>query len=88
MFGPGGPGSVGMINTWASRLKPAGIKLLVTNETQEIDLPSIGKAAIDVVGSSHYTESDREPAQQEALGRSHAHVRARSRARHGIGLGL
>jgi branched-chain amino acid transport system substrate-binding protein len=45
-----------MVNTWAARLKPAGIDLLTTNETQEIDLPKIGKAAIDVIGSSHYTE--------------------------------
>jgi branched-chain amino acid transport system substrate-binding protein len=57
MFGPGGPSSVGMINTWASRLKPAGIQLLLTNETQEIDLPKIGPSAIGVVGSSHYTET-------------------------------
>ncbi len=57
MFGPGGPSSVGMINTWASRLKPAGIQLLVTNETQEIDLPKIGPASIGVIGSSHYTET-------------------------------
>jgi len=56
LFGPGGPPSVAMVNTWASRLKPAGIQLIVTNETQEIDLPKIGKAAIDVVGSSNYTE--------------------------------
>jgi branched-chain amino acid transport system substrate-binding protein len=57
LFGPGGPSSVGMINTWASRLKPAGIQLLTTNETQEIDLPKIGKASLDAVGSSHYTET-------------------------------
>ena len=57
LFGPGGPASVGMINTWASRLKPAGIQLLTTNETQEIDLPKIGKASIDAIGSSHYTET-------------------------------
>lgn len=57
MFGPGGPASVSMINTWAARLKPAGIKLLTTNETQEIDLPRIGKSAIDAIGSSHYTET-------------------------------
>ena len=56
MFGPGGAASVGMINTWAARLKPAGIDLLVTNETQEIDLPKIGQSAIGVIGSSHYTE--------------------------------
>ena len=57
LFGPGGPASVGMINTWAARLKPAGIQLITTNETQEIDLPKIGKAAIDAIGSSHYTET-------------------------------
>jgi len=57
MFGPGGPSSVGLINTWAGRLKPAGIKLLATNELQEIDLPKIGAAAIDVISAAHYTES-------------------------------
>jgi branched-chain amino acid transport system substrate-binding protein len=57
LFGPGGPASVSMINTWASRLKPAGIQLTTTNETQEIDLPRIGKAALDAIGSSHYTET-------------------------------
>jgi len=61
LFGPGGPSSVGMINTWAARLKPAGIQLLTTNETQEIDLPKIGKAAIDAIGSSHYTEVSDSP---------------------------
>jgi len=59
--GSGGPSSVGMINTWAARLKPAGIQLLTTNETQEIDLPKIGKAAIDAIGSSHYTEVSDSP---------------------------
>jgi branched-chain amino acid transport system substrate-binding protein len=56
-FGPGGPPTVGMINTWAARLKPAGIRLLCTAETQEIDLPKIGSAALDVVSSYHYTET-------------------------------
>lgn len=57
MFGPGGPSSVGMINTWAARLKPAGIKLLATNELQEIDLPKIGPAALGVISGAHYTET-------------------------------
>lgn len=57
IFGPGGPPTVGMINTWASRLKPAGIRLLCTAETQEIDLPKIGPAALGVVSSFHYTET-------------------------------
>jgi branched-chain amino acid transport system substrate-binding protein len=61
LFGPGGPASVGMINTWASRLKPAKIQLLVTTETQEIDLPKIGPAALDVIGSSHYPETSENP---------------------------
>ena len=61
MFGPGGAASVGMINTWAARLKPAGIQLLVTNETQEIDLPKIGPAAIGCIGSSHYPEVSDNP---------------------------
>jgi branched-chain amino acid transport system substrate-binding protein len=57
IFGPGGPPTVGMINTWASRLKPAGIKLLCTAETQQIDLPKIGPAALGVVSAFHYTET-------------------------------
>jgi len=57
IFGPGGPPTVGMINTWASRLKPEGIGLLCTAETQEIDLPKIGPAALGVVSSFHYTET-------------------------------
>jgi branched-chain amino acid transport system substrate-binding protein len=61
MFGPGGPNSIGMISTWASRLKPAGIQLLATNETQEIDLAKFGKAAIDMIGSGQYTESNDSP---------------------------
>ncbi len=61
MFGPGGPGSVGMINTWASRLKPAGIKLLASNEIQEIDLGKTGPAALGIVSSGNYTESNETP---------------------------
>ena len=61
LFGPGGPSSVGMINTWASRLKPAKIQLLTTTETQEIDLPKIGPAALDAIGSSHYPEASDNP---------------------------
>jgi branched-chain amino acid transport system substrate-binding protein len=57
VFGPGGPPTVGMVNTWAARLKPAGIKLLCTSETQQIDLPQIGKGALGVVSSFHYTET-------------------------------
>lgn len=57
IFGPGGPPTVGMVNTWASRLKPIGIKLLCTAETQQIDLPKIGPAALGVTSSFHYTET-------------------------------
>jgi branched-chain amino acid transport system substrate-binding protein len=57
IFGPGGPPTVGMIKTWSSRLKPAGIKLLGTSETQEIDLPKVGPDALGVVTAFHYTET-------------------------------
>ncbi|MBI3372743.1 MAG: ABC transporter substrate-binding protein [Betaproteobacteria bacterium] len=57
VFGPGGPPTVGLINTWASRLKPAGIKFLGTAETQQIDLPKIGRSALGLVTSFHYTET-------------------------------
>jgi branched-chain amino acid transport system substrate-binding protein len=68
LFGPGGPASVGMVNMWAQRLKPAGIQLLTTNETQEIDLPKIGPAALDSVGSSHYTETIDTPLNKKMRG--------------------
>jgi branched-chain amino acid transport system substrate-binding protein len=61
IFGPGGPPTVGMINTWAARLKPQGIKLLCTAETQQIDLPKIGPAALGVVSAFHYTETVENP---------------------------
>jgi len=61
LFGPGGPSSVGMIGTWASRLKPADIQLITTTETQEIDLVKIGPAALDAIGSSHYPETSDNP---------------------------
>jgi branched-chain amino acid transport system substrate-binding protein len=57
IFGPSGTNSVGMVNTWAARLKPAGIGLLATNEVQELDLPKIGLAALGVVSASYYTET-------------------------------
>jgi branched-chain amino acid transport system substrate-binding protein len=68
LFGPGGPASVGMVNMWAQRLKPAGIQLLTTNETQEIDLSKIGKAALDSIGSSHYTETIDTPLNKKMRG--------------------
>jgi branched-chain amino acid transport system substrate-binding protein len=61
MFGPGGPSSVNMINTWAARLKPQNIQLMVTTETQEIDLAKIGAAALGAIGSSHYPEGGDNP---------------------------
>ncbi|MFT8245088.1 ABC transporter substrate-binding protein [Roseomonas sp. BN140053] len=57
IFAPGGPPAVGMIRTWAARLKPAGIRLLCTAETQEIDLPLVGPDALGVVSAFHYTET-------------------------------
>ena len=57
IFGPGGPPSVSMINTWAARLKPLGIRLLCTAETQQIDLPKIGPSALGIVSAFHYTET-------------------------------
>ncbi|MCC6949407.1 MAG: ABC transporter substrate-binding protein [Bradyrhizobiaceae bacterium] len=58
MFGPGGPSSQGIIATWASRLRPAGIKLLATNEIQEIDLVGVGKNGIGAISTGHYTETN------------------------------
>jgi branched-chain amino acid transport system substrate-binding protein len=60
LFMPAGPPSITSIDTWAKRgLKAAGIDLLCTGETQEIYLPAIGDAALDVISAGHYgTEVD------------------------------
>jgi branched-chain amino acid transport system substrate-binding protein len=46
-----------MIGTWAARLRPAGIKLLATNEIQEIDLVNVGKTGVGAISTGHYTET-------------------------------
>lgn len=59
---PGGQPAIGMIKTWEARgLKDAGIKLLATGNTQQIDLPMIGDAAVGVVSSFSYTTSNESP---------------------------
>jgi branched-chain amino acid transport system substrate-binding protein len=55
---PTGPGSIGMVKAWAEALKPAGIKLLATNEITELYLPDYGPAAIGIVSAAHYTENN------------------------------
>jgi branched-chain amino acid transport system substrate-binding protein len=55
---PTGPGSIGMVKAWAEALKPAGIKLLATNEITELYLPDYGPAAVGIVSAAHYTENN------------------------------
>ena len=54
IFGPGGPGGIAMVNTWASRLLPASIKLLCAGCVDQLTLPGFGKSAIGVVGANYY----------------------------------
>ena len=56
--GPTGPGSIGMVRGWAELLKPAGIKLLATNEITELYLPDYGPGAVGIVSAAHYTENN------------------------------
>lgn len=56
IFAPGGAVAPGMIRTWAERgLRDAGIKLLLTGETEDIHLPLIGDSAVGAVSSMMYT---------------------------------
>jgi branched-chain amino acid transport system substrate-binding protein len=55
---PTGPGSIGMVKAWAELLKPAGVKLLATNEITELYLPDYGPAAVGVISAVHYTETN------------------------------
>jgi branched-chain amino acid transport system substrate-binding protein len=57
--GPTGPGSIGMVRAWAETLKPAGIKLMATNEITELYLPDYGPAAVGIVSAAHYTENNK-----------------------------
>lgn len=62
IFMPAGPPSIATVNAWAKRgLKKAGIKLLATGEMQQLYLPAVGDAAIGVVSSLHYTETNQLP---------------------------
>lgn len=56
MFMPSGPPSIGFLKAWtALGLREAGITLLGTGETDELDLPAIGDAALDVVSTYYYS---------------------------------
>jgi branched-chain amino acid transport system substrate-binding protein len=56
VFMPVGPPSVAFVKTFASYgLANAGVKLLGTGETDELDLPAIGEQAMGMVTSYHYS---------------------------------
>jgi len=57
IFGTGGANTKIMVGTWASRLKPAGIRFIGPLQLQQTDLASIGDGAIGVVQTTHYPES-------------------------------
>jgi branched-chain amino acid transport system substrate-binding protein len=56
VFMPAGPSSIGFVKTFASLgLGAAGIKLIGTGETDELDLPAIGDAALGAVTAYYYS---------------------------------
>jgi branched-chain amino acid transport system substrate-binding protein len=56
IFGTGGANTKIMVGTWASRLKPAGIRFIGPLQLQQTDLPSIGDGAEGVLQTTHYPE--------------------------------
>jgi branched-chain amino acid transport system substrate-binding protein len=59
------PNSVAEVNTWAARLKPAGIKLLATNEITEAEAVGYNRDGAGVISGSHYTETNMSPMNQK-----------------------
>jgi len=56
VFMPAGPSSIGFVRTFAALgLGAAGIKLLGTGETDELDLPTIGDAALGTMTAYYYS---------------------------------
>jgi branched-chain amino acid transport system substrate-binding protein len=56
VFMPAGPSSIGFVRTFAALgLGEAGIKLLGTGETDELELPTIGDAALGAVTAYYYS---------------------------------
>ena len=56
VFMPVGPPSVSFVKTFAAfGLPQAGVKLLGTGETDELDLPAIGQEALGMITSYHYS---------------------------------
>ena len=56
VFMPAGPSSIGFVKTFAALgLGQAGIRLIGTGETDELDLPAIGEAALGTVTAYYYS---------------------------------
>lgn len=59
------PNSIAEVNTWAARLKPAGVKLMATNEVTEVEALSYNKDAVGAISGSHYTETNKSELNQK-----------------------
>jgi branched-chain amino acid transport system substrate-binding protein len=56
VFGTGGTNTKIMVGTWASRLKPTGIRFIGPLQLQQTDLPVVGDGALGVDQTTHYAE--------------------------------
>jgi branched-chain amino acid transport system substrate-binding protein len=66
VFMPSGPSSIGFMRAFADLGgHRAGIKLIATNETDEVELQAIGDSAIGVVSAFHYSLSLDSPRNRE-----------------------
>jgi branched-chain amino acid transport system substrate-binding protein len=62
MFQPAGSPSIGFMKAYVSRgLKPAGIKLLGSGETQQLFLPNLPDDVVGTITGFHYTETNNNP---------------------------
>ena len=62
MFQPAGSPSIAFMKSYVERgLKPAGIKLLGSGETQPLFLPDLPEEVVGTITGFHYTESNTNP---------------------------
>ncbi len=56
VFNPAGPSTIGFIKAFvALGLRDAGVKLMGTGDTDELELPAIGEAALGTITGYHYS---------------------------------
>ena len=56
VFNPAGPSTIGFVKAFAALgLRDAGVKLMGTGDTDELELPAIGESALGTITGYHYS---------------------------------